>query len=256
MLQEVILSSPDSELKFGDAPRSASEHFGRAMEGRHAGGTEQLLDQLSEEPRYSAASWTAGGSDFEASTEKEEVSSQPGHTLFQELFFFCRVKKIGDAPGTECIYVETVVDRDSGFAFAKVYPEKSAMNAVDILASHVLPFFRLHEIAIKEIHTRNTSEYCGLPLAHPYETFLASAHIPHLPMDRPGQPQNYLCEQFYRFLLKEFFPQALRRNFRLSLREMQHDLDVFVEAYNNMQGKPENDWKSASALEMKFPVDL
>jgi hypothetical protein len=256
MLQEVILSSPEWESTLGETPRSASASYWHAMQRRHAGLSGLFLDQLPEEPRFFAPSWTGGASNFETVMEKEAASSHPGHTLFQELFFFCRVKKIGDLPGTECIYVETVVDRDSGFAFAKVYPEKSAMNAVDILASQVLPFFKLHEIAIKEIHTRNTSEYCGLPPAHPYETFLASAHIPHLPMGRPGQPQNYLCEHFYRFLLKEFFPRALRNNFQLSMAAMQDDLDIFVEAYNTMHGRPENELKSSPPRAANFPVDL
>ena len=112
-----------------------------------------------------------------------------GHSLFQEMFFFCTVKNVGDIPGAGCIYVETVVDRDSGIAFAKVYSAKNAMNAVDILASRVVPFFERQGIAIKEIHTRKTSEYCGLPPAHPFETFLATSHIQHLPMDhaRPAR---------------------------------------------------------------------
>jgi hypothetical protein len=56
-------------------------------------------------------------------------------------------------------------------------------------------------------------------------------------MDHTGPPYNHLCEQFYRFLLKEFFPMALRKHFQLSLVEMQKELDVFVEAYNAMQMK-------------------
>jgi hypothetical protein len=169
--------------------------------------------------------------------KKDYSASDPGHSLFQELFFFCRVKKIGDTPGTECIYVETVVDRDSGVAFAKIYPERNAMNAVDILASRVVPFFQRLGSAIEDVHTRKTNEYCGLPPKHPYETFLATNHIQHLGMELPGEPYNYLCQEFYRFLLKEFFPLALRKNFQLSFHEMQKDLDAFVDAYNTMQMK-------------------
>jgi hypothetical protein len=195
-------------------------------------------------------------SKLEEKTENEDLASNHGHSLFQEVFFFCTVKNLGDVPGMGCIYVETVVDRDSGIAFAKVYSAKNAMNAVDILASRVVPFFERHGIAIKEIHTRKTGEYCGLLPVHPFETFLATSHIRHLPMDQSGQPYNYLCEQFYRFLLKEFFQPALRRKFQLSLDEFQKDLDAFIEAYNAAQMNHERDLKEGPHPSANFPVDL
>jgi hypothetical protein len=174
---------------------------------------------------------------FEGDKNNDGSGPHPERSLFQELFFFCRVKNVGDISGTENIYVETVVDRDSGVAFAKLYSARSAMNGVDILESRVIPFFERHGIAIKEIHTRRTNEYCGFPPRHPFETFLAAFHIEHLLMDHSSQPYNLLCEQFYHFLLKEFFPPALRKHFQLSLDEMQKDLDSFVDAYNGMQMK-------------------
>lgn len=169
--------------------------------------------------------------------ERDCPDSDPGHSLFQEWFFFCRVRKIGYAPGTECIYVETVVDRDTCVAFAKVYPARSAMNSVDLLTSRVVPFYERRGISIQEIHTRKTNEYWGLPPKHPYETFLAASHITHLGIDERSKPYNYLCRQFYELLLKEFFPLALRRHFQLSLSEIQQELDTFVDAYNATQMK-------------------
>lgn len=194
--------------------------------------------------------------ELEEKKEKEHSDYNEGHSLFQELFFFCTVKNVGDVPGPGCIYVETVVDRDSGIAFAKVYSSKNAMNAVDILASRVAPFFERRGVAIKEIHTRQSSEYCGLPPVHPFETYLATAQIQHMPMEQPGQPCNYLCEQFYRFVLKEFFLPALRRKFQFSLDDLQKGLDIFVEAYNAMQMKRGNQRKNALPPPVNFPVDL
>ena len=72
-----------------------------------------------------------------------------------------------------------------------------------------------------------------------------------------GHPYNHLCEQFYRFLLKEFFLSALRKKFQLSLDELQKDLDTFVEAYNALQMKPRNDVKRRQISPIaNFPVDL
>jgi hypothetical protein len=193
---------------------------------------EQLMDQFPEQSHFPLHTGgdPAGGLNLDA-----EIASQPGHSLFQEMFFFCTVKKVADLPGSGCIYVETVVDRDSGISFAKVYTSKNAMNAVDILASRVLPFFRRQRVAVKEIHTRKTTEYCGYLPLHAYEAFLSAAHIRHLPIEHFGQSCNYICEEFYRHLLKNFFPAGLRRKFPLSLRDLQKDLDTFIEAYNAAQ---------------------
>jgi len=235
MLHEIIPFRTGSDSKYTDHPRSPRPCYQEGIPHRARAVTLQHLNRLPEEPCYFARPRVEGINELEEKQEKVDVSSNPGHSLFQAMFFFCRVKKIGDAPGAECIYVETVVDRDSGVAFAKVFSTRSAMNAVDILASRVFPFFERRGIAIKDIHTRKTSEYCGLLPRYPFKALLASSHIQHLEMDQSSRPYNYLCEHFYRFLLKEFFPAALRRAFQLSLHGIQRDLDAFVEAYNAVQ---------------------
>ncbi len=233
MLQEMIALLPDPDLTFSGASRSARAYFQKGSQRRTGYASGQFLDHFVEEPRFIGHACLGDACETGENEEKREPASSTGHSLFQELFFFCRVKRAGSIPGVECIYVETVVDRDSGLAFAKVYPAKSATNAVDILTSRVLPFFGRRGIAIKEIHTRRTTEYCGLLPLHPFENFLAASHIQHLEMDQSSRPYNYLCEQFYRFLLKEFFPLALRKKFQLSLAELQDGLDAFIEAYNS-----------------------
>jgi hypothetical protein len=186
--------------------------------------------------------------------EKDHPAAGPGPSLFQEVFFFCTIKKIGDLPGASCIYVETVVDRNSGMAFAKVYSAKNARNAVDILASRVAPYFNRQRMAISEIHTRRMSEYCGFMLAHPFETFLSNSRIRHLPMDQPGHPCNYLCEEFYRHLLKNFFLPSLRNACQISMEKLQEDLDTFVTAYNSRKMKHERDLNDDTVTSANFPV--
>ncbi len=253
MLHELI---PSSEWTCAPGSRSLWVYSPLRLLRRPVAESEQGLDRLPEKPHFLAHPCVGGKSELEEKKEIEDVAFDDGHSLFQEVFFFCTVKNVGDVPGTGCIYVETVVDRDSGIAFAKVYSAKNAMNAVDILASRVMPFFERQGVAIKEIHTRKTSEYCGLLTVHPFETFLATSHIQHLPKDQPGHANNRFCEQFYRFLLKEFFMPALRRKFQLSLDGLQKDLDAFVEAYNSMQMKHENTVKSGPPPPTNFPVDL
>jgi len=179
-----------------------------------------------------------------------------GHTLFQEGFFFCTVMNVGDVPGPGCIYVETVVDGDSGFSFAKVYSAKNSVNSVDILASRVLPFYDRQGMAIKKIHTKKASEYCGLVCVHPYETFLSSSHIQHVPIGMLRQPYSFLCRQFYRLLFNSFFPRALRKTFQPSMITLQKDLDEFVDAYNAAQIGPAIGMKHNLPAALKFSVDL
>jgi hypothetical protein len=256
MLHEIIPFSTASESTSNNASRTVWVYYPQGLLRRPGTVSEQCLDHLPEKPRFPAHPCMGGKTALGEKEGREDVASNHGHSLFQEAFFFCTVKNVGDVPGAGCIYVETVMDRDSGIAFAKVYSAKNAMNAVDILATRVVPFFERQGVAIKEIHTRKTSEYCGLPPAHPFETFLAASHIQHLEMDHARQPYNYLCEQFYRFLLKEFFPRALRRTFQLSLDELQKDLDAFIEAYDAAQMKHENEMKSGPHPPTNFPVDL
>lgn len=253
MLHETNPSLPAAEWTCTPGSRSMRAYLRQGLPWRRGAEFGPSPDRLRIEQQSPGHSCAGGKGAIEETMETEATTSDRGLSLFQEVFFFCTVKDVGDVPGAGRIYVETVVDRDTGFAFAKVYSAKSAMNAVDILASRAVPFFDRQGLAIKEIHTRKTGEYCGLVPVHPFETFLATSHILHLPTD---QPCNYLCEQFYRFLLKEFFQPALRKKFRLSLDDLQKDLDAFVEAYNTAQKKHALETKNGPSPLMKFPVDL
>lgn len=256
MSYELIPSLPGAISHCASGPRSVWAYYPEGLLRCTESESGPSPNHIQEGPPALAHRCEVTKIELEAGQVEENTASNEGHSLFQESFFFCTVKNVGEIRGPRCIYVETVVDRDSGLAFAKVYPARNAMNAVDILASRVVPFFERRGLAIKEIHTRNTSEYCGLPPVHPFETYLATAHIEHLPKSQSGYPANYLCEQFYRFLLKEFFLPALRKTFRLSLDDLQKDLDAFVEMYNAMQTKRKNQMKNAPPAPANFLVDL
>jgi hypothetical protein len=240
MFHEIIPFLPPTKSVSGNGPRSAWVYYPHRLLPGIDAESEPRLDHLLEKPHFPEIPSTEGMFGLKETKEKEDAAFHDGHSLFQESFFFCTFSNVGGVSGMGCIYVETVVDRDSGIAFAKVYSAKNAMNALDILATRVAPFFEGQGIAINEIHTRNTSEYCGLLSVHPFESFLTASHIQHLPMDQPSHPNNFLCEQFCRVLLKEFFLPTLRKTFRVSLDELQKGLDIFVEARNAAQMKNEN----------------
>ena len=179
-----------------------------------------------------------------------------GHHLYQEAFFFCSVPNVGDVPGTGSIYVETVVDRESGCAFARVYPAKNALNAADILSTRVFPFFRRQGFTIENLRTPRKPEYFGLVSLHPFEILLAASHIHHRSTNDPGAPVSYLCLQFYRFLQKELFQPVLRKTFHFTLDQLQKELDKFVDAYNALQLKHWNQMKTSPQAGSKFPFEL
>ena len=165
--------------------------------------------------------------------EDEDAAPYPGHSLFQESFFVCRVKDFGDVPHVRDIYVEMVVDANCGLGFAKVYPSKNAMNGVDILEDRVLPFYQRYAVTIGRVFTRSTREYCGLATLHPFETLLAAAHIEHRSLDARRGMRSQACEDFYHILCAEFFTPAIRNNSYNSFGKLQQDLDIFVENFNH-----------------------
>jgi hypothetical protein len=170
-------------------------------------------------------------------TESSAVSRQDraneGRSLYQGSFFFCTVKPIGDLPTVGTIYVETVVEPHSGAGFAKVYSSQDPLNAVDLLESRVIPFLQGRGEEAKEVFTPRTSEYCGILAKHAFATFLAASHMEHVVMNTRDDPYYHLCEQFYRFLLKEVFQPELRRKFQFSIEELQRDLDEFLRTHNS-----------------------
>ena len=171
--------------------------------------------------------------------------------LCQKSFLVCTVKKFGDLPGASSIFVEAAIDCASGTVFAKVYPEKSAMNGVDLLRSRAVPYLERRGWSIASVHTLSTSEYCGLTPIHPYEAYLSASHIRHCPLGDACPRCRQLCYRFYQLLMKDFFVPALRRNFQLSLSGLQRDLDAFVESHNarppdNEQESQDNSWPPAN----------
>ena len=63
------------------------------------------------------------------------LPSTPGYCLAQDTFY------VGTLKGVGRIYQQTVIDTYSKVGFAKLYTEKTALTAADILNDRVIPFF-------------------------------------------------------------------------------------------------------------------
>ena len=65
----------------------------------------------------------------------EIETEHPGYLGSQDTFYVGTIKGVGR------IYQQTFVDTYSKVAFAKLYTEKTAITAADLLNDRVLPFF-------------------------------------------------------------------------------------------------------------------
>ena len=149
-----------------------------------------------------------------------------GHLVALDTFMVGNLKGIGK------IYLQTVVDCHSRFAFGHLYTSKVPVTAVHVLNEKVLPFFEEHECPIVSILTDNGREYCGRMDGHPFELFLQLEEIEHRTTQVRRPQSNGIVERLHRTLLDEHFRIKGRIKFYESLEEMQTDLDSYLHIYN------------------------
>ena len=90
------------------------------------------------------------------------------------------------------------------------------------------------------ILTDRSTEYCGKAKSHDYQLYLAINDIEHTRTKARHPQTNGICERFHKTILQEFYQPALRRKVFGTLEELQADLDICLDYYNNKrthQGK-------------------
>ena len=83
-------------------------------------------------------------------------------------------------------------------------------------------------------------EYYGKVKAHDYELYLGVNGMEHSKTKARHPQTNGICERFHKTVLHEFYQVAFRRKLYHSLEELQTDLDVWIDNYNEQrshQGK-------------------
>lgn len=106
------------------------------------------------------------------------------------------------------------------------------MTAVDLLHDRVLPVYEAAGVPLERILTDNGREFCGRPLAHPFELYLAVQQIEHRTTKVRSPQTNGFCEPFHRTLKEEFFSVTLRKKVYGSLQDLQADLHTWLQFYN------------------------
>lgn len=171
---------------------------------------------------------------MERKKEKQEAigeieTEHPGYLGAQDTYYVGNIKGVGR------IYQQTFIDTYSKMALCKVYDRKNALTAADMLNDKVVPFFEEHEIPLLRVLTDRGTEYCGKIEYHEYELYLQLEGIEHS-KTRARRPQsNGICERFHRTIQDEFYAIAFRKKLYQSIEELQADLDIWIQEYNEQR---------------------
>ena len=156
----------------------------------------------------------------------EIESEHPGYLGSQDTYYVGTMKGVGK------IYQQTFVDTYSRVAFCKLYTEKTAITAADILNDRVMPFFNEHEISLLRILTDRGTEYCGKVEHHAFQLYLAVEDVDHTKTKAYSPQTNGICERFHKTVKEEFYEIAFRKKIYHSIEELQTDLDHYINKYN------------------------
>lgn len=171
--------------------------------------------------------------------ERHIETKHTGDLVAVDTFFVGTLKGVGK------IYMQSVIDCHSRYAWGRLYTNKLPVTAVHILNQDVLPFFEEHKACVSTILSDNGREFCGRPDHHPYELFLQLEGIDHRRTKVRRPQSNGFIERLHRTLLDEHFRIQGRQKWYETVEEMQKDLDTYLNHYNrkrthqgrNMKGR-------------------
>lgn len=171
--------------------------------------------------------------------ERHIETRYTGDLVAVDTFFVGHLKGVGK------VYLQTVIDCHSRYAWGRLYPNKMPVTAVHVLNNDMLPFFEMHNAKISTVLSDNGREFCGRQDHHPYELFLQLEETEHRTTKVRRPQSNGFVERLHRTLLDEHFRVMGRKKFYESLAEMQKDLEDYLVVYNtkrphqgrNMKGR-------------------
>jgi transposase InsO family protein len=161
--------------------------------------------------------------------ERHILAEHTGALVAVDTFFVGTLKGVGK------VYIQSVLDCHSRYAWARLYTSKLPVTAVHILNESVLPFFEDHGAVVAVILSDNGREFCGRPDQHPYELFLQLEGIEHRTTQVRRPQSNGFIERFHRTLLDDHLRVAGRTTWYETVEEMQRDLDEYLVRYNTLR---------------------
>lgn len=157
----------------------------------------------------------------------EIETMHPGYLGSQDTYYVGNIKGIGR------IYQQTFVDTYSRVAICKLYTEKTAITAADMLNDRVLPFFEEQGIPLLRILTDRGTEFCGKPEHHAFQLYLGIENIDHSKTKAYSPQTNGICERFHKTMQEECYHILFRKKFYSTLDDLQADVDNWLITYNN-----------------------
>lgn len=163
---------------------------------------------------------------------------------------------VGTLKGVGRVYLQSVIDCHSRYAWGRLYTSKLPVTAVHVMNNDVLPTFEEHGAKIDVVLSDNGREFCGRPDKHPYELFLQLEEIEHRTTKVRRPQSNGIVERLHRTLLDEHFRVEGRRTWFETVDEMQKSLDDYLAIYNGKrphQGRNMNGRTPARAFVEGLP---
>ena len=99
-------------------------------------------------------------------------------------------------------------------------------------AHQLYPGSTLIDVVFRNLTDRGT-EYCGRIDHHDYQLYLAINDIDHTKTKAMSPQTNGICERFHKTILNEFYQVTFRKKLYSSMEDLQKDLDVWMDYYNN-----------------------
>ena len=159
--------------------------------------------------------------------ERHIETRHTGDLVAVDTFFVGTLKGVGK------VYLQSVIDCHSRYAWGRLYTSKLPITAVHVLNEDVLPYFEGHGAKIDTVLSDNGREFCGRPDRHPYELFLQLEGIEHRTTKIRRPQSNGFVERLHRTLLDEHFRIKGRQKWYESVDEMQADLNEYLRHYNH-----------------------
>lgn len=156
----------------------------------------------------------------------EIETEHPGYLGAQDTYYVGTIKSIGR------IYQQAFIDTYSRVAVTKLYTEKTAITAADLMNDRVIPFFEEQGVSLLRMLTDRGTEYCGRPENHAYQLYLGIENIDHSRTKAHSPQTNGICERFNKTMKEEFFDITFRKKLYHSLEELQIDADQWMKHYN------------------------
>ena len=164
----------------------------------------------------------------EEKVAKGEIETyHPGYLGAQDTYYVGNIKGVGR------IYQQTFIDTYAKVATVKLYDRKVALVAADMLNDRVLPMYDQYGIPLMRVLTDRGTEYCGAREHHEYQLYLAIEDVEHTKTKAKSPQTNGICERFHRTMQEEFYATAFRKKIYSTIEELQVDVDIWLDYYNN-----------------------